>query len=236
MRLCSKAAIALGVGTTAALVVVRSDLHRAVHNVRTYSAPDARLYDSFAGLLFGPLYRRLAADVASIRTSGRLLEIGPGPGHLATDIARETDLAIVGVDIDAAMIDRARRRAERSGLADRVRFELGDVAALPFDGESFDMAVSSFSLHHWPDRTAGLREIHRVLRPGGRAVIWDIHPFWTHLDTGGPTAGDALAASPFGRAEPTVVRWPFGLPAVVRFDLVRSAEVEPDSPAADRET
>jgi ubiquinone/menaquinone biosynthesis C-methylase UbiE len=69
---------------------------------------------------------------------------------------------------------RARARAVREGSAERVRFTEGNAAALPFDDGSFDLVVSTLSLHHWRDRTAALREIRRVLKPGGRAWIWDI--------------------------------------------------------------
>ncbi|MDD4162082.1 MAG: class I SAM-dependent methyltransferase [Methanothrix sp.] len=65
------------------------------------------------------------------------------------------------------------RDALASSLENAPQFEVGDVCALPFEDEFFDLVVSTFSLHHWPDATAGLNEIFRVLKPGGEAWIYD---------------------------------------------------------------
>ncbi len=235
----SRLLIAAAAGTAAALVVTRPDARQAWQNLRTYSAPGAGIYDGLAELLFGPYYRRLAHEIATMRPAGTMLEIGPGPGHLAVEVARRTNLSIVGVDIDRAMIDRARRRVQREGLADRVRIDEGDVANLPFADASFDLVVSSFSLHHWPDRAAGLAEIHRVVRPGGRAILWDVHPSFAHLETGEPTAPVVVAASPFRDISTEILRWPLGLPGVIRIDLRRADgaaedETSAPSPAAPR--
>jgi SAM-dependent methyltransferase len=70
-----------------------------------------------------------------------------------------------------ANTDRARNRGGR-----RPSFLVGDVAALAFPDRSFDLVVSTLSMHHWADPTAGLAEIGRVLRPGARALIWDFRP------------------------------------------------------------
>ena len=76
------------------------------------------------------------------------------------------------------MIDRAQANADRPGNRDRRRPTLlvGDVAALTFPDRSFDLVVSTLSMHHWADPTAGLAEIGRVLRRGGRALVWDFRP------------------------------------------------------------
>jgi ubiquinone/menaquinone biosynthesis C-methylase UbiE len=77
------------------------------------------------------------------------------------------------------MIERADAKADRAvarGAAGRPSFVIADAAALPFPDGAFDVVVSSFAVHHWPDRHAGLAEMMRVLRPGGRATIWDIAP------------------------------------------------------------
>jgi SAM-dependent methyltransferase len=76
------------------------------------------------------------------------------------------------------MIARARANADRPGNGDQRRpsFLVGDVAALAFPDGSFDLVVSTLSMHHWADPAAGLAEIGRVLRPGGRVLIWDFRP------------------------------------------------------------
>jgi ubiquinone/menaquinone biosynthesis C-methylase UbiE len=85
---------------------------------------------------------------------------------------------MTGLDLDSAMISRARANADRPGGGHQPRpsFLVGDVAALAFPDRSFDLVVSTLSMHHWADPTAGLAEIGRVLRPGARALIWEFRP------------------------------------------------------------
>jgi SAM-dependent methyltransferase len=140
---------------------------------------DAVLYDAFSRLLLGQLHRRIAADVAAVAPDGaRVLEVGCGPGHLSVQLAGQHRLEVTGLDLDPAMI--ARAAANTDGAANRgVRrpsFLVGDVAVLAFPDGSFDLVVSTLSMHHWADPAAGLAEIGRVLRPGARALIWDFRP------------------------------------------------------------
>ena len=85
---------------------------------------------------------------------------------------------MTGLDLDPAMIARAAantdRAANRGGR--RPSFLVGDVAALAFPDGSFDLVVSTLSMHHWADPAAGLAEIGRVLRLGARTLIWDFRP------------------------------------------------------------
>jgi SAM-dependent methyltransferase len=139
----------------------------------------AGVYDTLTRLLLGPLYRRIAADVAAAAPDGaQVLEVGCGPGHLSIRLARQHGLDVTGLDLDPAMIARAQANADRPGNSDQHRpsFVLGDVAALAFPNGSFDLVVSTLSMHHWADPTAGLAEIDRVLRPGARALVWDFRP------------------------------------------------------------
>ena len=140
---------------------------------------DAVLYDALSRFLLGQLYRRIAADVAAVAPDGaRVLEVGCGPGHLSVQLAGQHRLEVTGLDLDPAMIARAAantdRAANRGGR--RPSFLVGDVAALAFPDRSFDLVVSTLSMHHWADPAAALAEIGRVLRPGGRALIWDFRP------------------------------------------------------------
>jgi ubiquinone/menaquinone biosynthesis C-methylase UbiE len=107
-----------------------------------------------------------------------VLEVGCGPGHLSTRLARQHRLDVTGVDLDPAMIARARANADRPEIGDQRRpeFLVGDVAALAFPDGSFDLVVSTMSMHHWADPTAGLAEVGRVLRPGARGLVWDFRP------------------------------------------------------------
>jgi ubiquinone/menaquinone biosynthesis C-methylase UbiE len=121
------------------------------------------------------LFSAVEEEAASLACAPAVLDLGCGPGALALRLARRSpDRTVTGVDLSPAMVRMARARAVWEGSAERVRFTEGNAAALPFDDGSFDLVVSTLSLHHWRDRTAALREIRRVLKPGGRAWIWDI--------------------------------------------------------------
>jgi ubiquinone/menaquinone biosynthesis C-methylase UbiE len=85
-------------------------------------------------------------------------------------------LTVHGVDLSAAMIGQATAVASTLTVADRIEFQVADVAALPFPDASFDLVVSSISLHHWDDPQAGVRDVVRVLRPGAEAWIYDFRP------------------------------------------------------------
>ena len=140
---------------------------------------DAARYDRLSNIVLSHMFRGIAADIAAATPrGGRVLEVGCGPGLLSARLAQTHGLEVTGLDLDPAMIKLARAHAlASSGGPGRLpTFVVGDVAALPFDAGSFDSVVSTFSLHHWSDRTAGLNEIARVLAPGGRALIWDIKP------------------------------------------------------------
>ncbi len=200
----------------------RAGAGRWAASVRTYSMPTAGLYDAIAGWAMGGFYRRVAREVAEACPAGRALDVGCGPGHLAVELARAApNLSVVGVDILPEMVERANRRAERAGVAGRVRFEVGDASALPFAGGSFDVVVSTLSLHHWADPERGLAEVYRVLRPGGQALIYDIAAWLRRFHEPGPDLAPLVAASPFGHGQVETVRWPDRLALLRRARLRR---------------
>jgi SAM-dependent methyltransferase len=168
-------------GAAAAALVV---LRRGRHAARGHQVPggiligDAVVYDNLSRLLLGPFLARIAADVAAVAPEGaRVLEVGCGPGHLSTQMAHH-GFDVTGLDLDPAMIARARANTDRAGNRGgrRPSFLVGDVAALAFPDRSFDLVVSTLSMHHWADPAAGLAEIGRVLRPSARALVWDFRP------------------------------------------------------------
>lgn len=101
----------------------------------------------------------------------RMLDVGTGTGTLAVaTLARWPSFRVTGIDVSGAMLELARRTAaERlpAALTDRYEQRIAEAADLPFPDASFDAAVSSFVLQLVPSRSAALREIRRVLRPGG---------------------------------------------------------------------
>lgn len=148
----------------------------------------AGAYDHYASRFAGPLYDRVADDVAAagLADGARVLDVGTGPGRLPLLIAaRCPGLRIDGVDLSAPMIERARANAQG---VDRVHFEVGDVAALEYPDATFDLAVTTLSQHHWTDARAGLRELRRVVRPGGEVWIYDVRPALRRARTAARTA------------------------------------------------
>jgi len=143
-------------------------------NLRRYSMPSAGMYDRVTGFLFRGRYDAIARDIATeAPANAAVLDVGCGPAEILVRLARlSPTLRLTGVDVDGPMIERARRKAARAGVA--PTFVVADAAALPFEDGSFDLVVSSFAVHHWPDPHAGLAEVMRVLKPGGKAIIWDI--------------------------------------------------------------
>lgn len=105
-------------------------------------------------------------------TGGRCLDIGTGGGPLLIELGKITELELVGLDIDPEALVLAAENARRHGLdPSRFSWHRGDVHALPLPSGFADLAVSRGSIPFWDDHTCAFQEIHRVLRPGGLAVI-----------------------------------------------------------------
>jgi len=152
---------------------------------------------------------------ATIGRADRVLDIGRGTGSTTRAAARAAvDGSALGVDLSSAMIDVARRRAEDDGIAN-VRFEQADAQIHAFAPASFDVAIGRTSAMFFGDRIAGLTNIGRALRPGGRLVLltWQAFPrqewireFSTALAAGRDLPGPpADAPGPFTLAEPDVI-------------------------------
>jgi ubiquinone/menaquinone biosynthesis C-methylase UbiE len=145
-------------------------LSKSEHGVRFSNAAG---YDRHATWIARRLRARIVADVtaADLADGARVLDAGTGPGRLPIEIAAALPhLRVDGVDLSPQMIDYARRRPG----AERVTFTGADVTDLPFPDATFDLIVSSLSQHHWAVPEQGVRELRRVLRPGGRLWIYDV--------------------------------------------------------------
>jgi len=139
------------------------------------------LYDPLTKLLGVDRARHQLVDQAELRASHRVLDIGCGTGSLAVLITqRRPDVDVVGLDPDPKALARARRKAERAGVS--IQFDQGFADALRYPDASFDRVFSSFMFHHLQgeDKPKTLREVYRVLKPGGRLEM---------VDFGGPDRG-----------------------------------------------
>lgn len=118
------------------------------------------------------LWRRRTVSMAAACRPARILDVATGTGDLAVDLARGIPgAAITGVDLSEKMLAVARRKVEARGLAARIDLRQGDAEHLGFDAASFDAVTVAFGVRNFGDLDAGLRELARVLRPGGRVFI-----------------------------------------------------------------
>lgn len=122
--------------------------------------------------------RRLVREALAAEAGHRVLDVGCGPGFYAAELLAEVggNGAVVGVDSSAPMLAVAARRCEGLGHAS---FHESSATALSFEEQSFDRALCVQVLGFVPDVPAALAELHRVLRPGGRLLVWDVD--WSTL-------------------------------------------------------
>ena len=107
-----------------------------------------------------------------VTPGGRVLEVAPGPGFCAIEIAQSARYSVTGLDISESFVRIARENAARTGVA--VDFFHGNASKMPFPDASFDFVVCSAAFKNFRDPIGALNEIHRVLAPGGRASIYDL--------------------------------------------------------------
>jgi ubiquinone/menaquinone biosynthesis C-methylase UbiE len=138
--------------------------------------PGTRSYTLFAKSRFmRDFYRQVASEVAVEFRQGKILDVGTGPGYLPIEIARlAPGVEVIGIDISSDMVKIARRNAEKANLSSRVKFMVEDANKMSFEDSSFDLIVSTGSLHHWKKPLHVINEIYRVLKDGRQAWIYDL--------------------------------------------------------------
>jgi demethylmenaquinone methyltransferase/2-methoxy-6-polyprenyl-1,4-benzoquinol methylase len=146
---------------------------RRADQVRALFRTIARRYDLINDLQSLGLHRRWKRRLVALAQLGpgqRALDVCCGTGDVALALAR-TGAQVTGLDFSPEMLAVARRRAQTSNAP--VEFVQGDALALPFADATFDAVTISYGLRNLADFAAGLAEMARVLRPGGRLVVLD---------------------------------------------------------------
>lgn len=140
------------------------------------------VYESdWARLLLGPslhpgglsLTRRLG-ELLALSPRSRVLDVAAGSGASAHFLAETFGCRVVGLDYSQQAVDQANEAAAAAGLADQVRFQLGDAERLPFDEASFDAILCECAFCTFPNKSTAAAEMARVLRPGGRLGLSDL--------------------------------------------------------------
>jgi demethylmenaquinone methyltransferase/2-methoxy-6-polyprenyl-1,4-benzoquinol methylase len=122
-------------------------------------------------------WRRRAVSLAHLSENGRALDVGTGTGDFALALLARSprSATVTGIDLSAGMLEVAARRAAKARAGGRYERLIASVESLPFADGTFDVAVAGFVIRNVGDIPGGLREMRRVLRPGGRALILDLH-------------------------------------------------------------
>jgi ubiquinone/menaquinone biosynthesis C-methylase UbiE len=119
---------------------------------------------------------RFQALAARLRTvlpqGGDMLEVAPGPGFVAIEMAKGGAYRVTGLDVSRTMVELAHKNAAEAGV--EVDFRQGNASAMPFANESFDLLACSAAFKNFSEPHKALEEMHRVLRPGGTALVADL--------------------------------------------------------------
>ena len=145
--------------------------------------------------------KKQAAELtAGLPAGARVLEVAPGPGYLAVEMARLGRVLVTALDISHTFVEIARERAREAGVNVDVR--QGDVARMPFETGSFDLVVCQAAFKNFTHPDRALDEIHRVLRDGGTAVIQDMNH-----EASGAAIGEEVKGMGLGRVNALMTRF-----------------------------
>jgi demethylmenaquinone methyltransferase / 2-methoxy-6-polyprenyl-1,4-benzoquinol methylase len=172
---------------------------------RELFAPLAGTYDRYARLLsFGqdPRWRSFLASRLAVGPGDTVLDVASGTGAVAVEVARRHGCRVVGVDQSPEMLAEGRRRVDAAGLGDRVELREARAEELPFEDGAFEGLTFTYLLRYVDDPEATLRELARVLRPGGSLSCVEFHEpeppllragWWTYTRSVMPLVGAVVS-------------------------------------------
>jgi ubiquinone/menaquinone biosynthesis C-methylase UbiE len=156
---------------------------------------------------FKSLARRAASEIP---TGASVLEVAPGPGYFAIELAKLGSYRVTGLDISRTLVEIARANAAEAGVD--VDFRQGDASHMPFAAESFDFLLCRAAFKNFTEPLPALKEMYRVLKPGGRALIIDLR-----RDASMQSISQAVQAMHLGTVNAMITRLTF------RFMLLKRA-------------
>lgn len=116
-------------------------------------------------------WRKKAAQLLGTSPIEHILDVATGTGDFAIDLHQYTQAQIIGIDISAEMLRLAEEKIKQLQLNRHIRLQKGDVSALPFEDNQFDVVSSAFGVRNFENLIQGLTEMRRVLKPGGQIII-----------------------------------------------------------------
>jgi ubiquinone/menaquinone biosynthesis C-methylase UbiE len=131
---------------------------------RWYAGLTSKSMDEFKALA-----RRTASQIPANAT---VLEVAPGPGYFAVELAKLGNFQIAGLDISETFVEIARANAGKAGV--NVDFRRGNASRMPFADDSFDFLICCAAFKNFTEPQRALEEMYRVLKPGGQALIVDL--------------------------------------------------------------
>ncbi len=149
---------------------MREALSARTQHARRLFAPLGPTYDRYARLLsFGqdPRWRRFLVSRVEVGPDATVLDVATGTAAVAIELAQRRGCAVVGIDQSSEMLAAGRRRVDAAGLTGRIRLLEGNAERLPFADASFDALTVTYLLRYVADPAATVRELVRVVRPGG---------------------------------------------------------------------
>jgi ubiquinone/menaquinone biosynthesis C-methylase UbiE len=156
---------------------------------------------------FKELAQRTARELAP---GSNVLEVAPGPGYFAIELAKVGNYQITGLDISKTFVEIARENAAKAGV--RIDFQRGNASNMPFPADTFDFIVCCAAFKNFTEPERALEEMYRVLRPGGKALIVDLRK-----DTPVKTINQAVDAMNVGVVNRVITKLTF------RFMLLKRA-------------
>ena len=143
-----------------------------VKHIFSTIAPEYDRFNALSSMGIDRHWRRKAVVLARLRRTSEVLDLAAGTGDLTMALAEYgRPASILSTDFVPEMLEVGRAKAAAYEGETRIEFQVVDAQELPFADESFDVVTVAFGVRNLPDRAANFREVHRVLRPGGRYIV-----------------------------------------------------------------